>query len=402
MLKSQELREKRAALAAEAQSLLSNPANGEKFDRMMADVDAMAGTIERQERLEKLEVEMRSTTRPPLSQPGVDPAAAYKAAPETEERKAAHKAAFRSYIKGDLTKEEIRTYSPMSDSVQGGFLVPQGFQYELEQALKAYGGMRPVSRSLTTASGNALPWPTSNDTGTSGEQIGENTTVSSANPNIANILLNAYKYSTKMVQVSVELLQDSAFDLDAYIREIFVVRLGRITNNHFTVGLGPTNTPAQPTGIVTASALNTNNPTAQVVGDVNYDDLVNLEHSVDPAYRPGGRFMLHDSTLKQLKKKKDAQGHPLWVAGVASGAPDTILGYPYTINQDMPVIATGAKQMLFGAFSKYLIRTVKDLYVLRLDERFAELGQVAFIGFARYDGALIDAGTRPIGALIGA
>jgi HK97 family phage major capsid protein len=398
MLKSQELREKRAALAAEAQSLLSNPANGEKFDRMMADVDAMAGTIERQERLEKLEVEMRSTTRPPLGQPGVDPAASFTAAPETEERKAAHKAAFRSYIKGDLSKAEIRTYSPMSDSVQGAFLVPQGFQYELEQALKAYGGMRPVSRSLTTTTGNALPWPTSNDTGTSGEQIGENTTVSSANPNIQNITLNAWKYSTKMVQVSVELLQDSAFDLDAYIREIFVTRIGRITNNHFTVGGGTT----LPNGVVTASAFNTNNPTATVAGAVNYDDLVNLEHSVDPAYRPGAKFMLHDSTLKTIKKLKDAQGHPLWVAGVGSGAPDTILGYSYQINQDMPVIGTGLKQMLFGAFNKYLIRTVKDLYVLRLDERFAELGQVAFIGFARYDGNLIDAGTHPIGALIGA
>src|SRR5258708_36268799 len=104
MLKSQELREKRAALAAEAQALLSNPANGAKFDAMMADVDLMAATIERQERAEKVEAEMRSTTRPPLGQPGNDPAAAYKAAPETEERKTAHKAAFRSYIKGDLTK----------------------------------------------------------------------------------------------------------------------------------------------------------------------------------------------------------------------------------------------------------------------------------------------------------
>ncbi len=400
MLKSVELREKRAALAAEAQALLSNPANGQKFDAMMADVDVMAGTIERQERLEKVEAEMRSTTRPPLEQPGVDAASGVRTPVETEERKAAHKAAFRTYIKDGLSKAEVRVYSPMSDSVQGAFLVPTGFQYELEQALKAYGGMRPVSRSLTTATGNALPWPTSNDTGVSGELIGENTTVTSANPTIANITLNAWKYSTKMVQVSVELLQDSAFDLDAYIREIFVTRLGRITNNHFTVGLGSGS--QQPSGVVTGAALNGSNPTAEGVGAVSYNDLVNLEHSVDPAYRPGAKFMFADSTLKTIKKLKDAQGHPLWVAGVGSGAPDTILGYGYQINQDVAAIGTGNKQALFGAFSKYLIRSVKDLYVLRLDERFAELGQVAFLGFARYDGALIDAGTHPVGALIGA
>jgi HK97 family phage major capsid protein len=399
MLKSVELREKRAALAAEAQALLSNPANGAKFDAMMADVDLMAATIERQERAEKVEAEMRSTTRPPLEQPGVDTAHGVRA-PETEEHRNGHKEVFRKLCRQGLDHRstEFRTYSPMSDGVQGAFLVPQGFQYELEQALKAYGGMRQVARILPTTTGNALPWPTSNDTGTSGEQIGENTTVTSANPTIQNVQLNAWKYSTKMVQVSVELLQDSAFDLDSYLRELFVVRLGRITNNKFTVGVGTT----EPFGIVPASAGNTNNPTATVAGAVNYDDLVNLEHSVDPAYRPGAKFMLHDTTLKAIKKLKDAQGRPLWVPGAASKEPDSILGYPYVINQDMPVIATGAKQMLFGAFNKYIIRSVKDLYVLRLDERFAELGQVAFIGFARYDGNLIDAGTHPIGALIGA
>jgi HK97 family phage major capsid protein len=112
--------------------------------------------------------------------------------------------------------------------------------------------------------------------------------------------------------------------------------------------------------------------------------------------------MLHDTTLKAIKKLKDSLGRPLWVPGAASKEPDTILGYQYQINQDMPVIATSAKQMLFGAFNKYIIRSVKDLYVLRLDERYAELGQVAFIGFARYDGNLIDAGTHPVASLIGA
>jgi HK97 family phage major capsid protein len=388
MLKSVELREKRAALAVEAQKFVED---GVKFDSMMAEVDGMLATIERQERAEKMDAELRGTTRPPLEQPGVDAAAAT----QNEQRIAGHKAAWRKYCVDGLSKAEIRTYSPMSDGVQGAFLVPTGFQYELEQALKAYGGMRQVARLLPTATGNALPWPTSNDTGVSGEQVGENTAVTFANPGISNITLNAWKYSTKMVQVSVELLQDSAFDLDSYLREIFATRLGRITNNHFTVGVGTT----QPKGIAVAA---TAGPTAEAAGVVSYNDLVNLEHSVDPAYRPGAKFMFADSTLKTIKKLKDAQGHPLWVAGVGSNAPDKILGYEYQINQDMPVIGTGNNQMLFGAFNKYIIRSVKDLYVLRLDERFAELGQVAFIGFARYDGNLIDAGTHPVAALVGA
>ena len=86
--------------------------------------------------------------------------------------------------------------------------------------------------------------------------------------------------------------------------------------------------------------------------------------------------------------------------GIGANAPDTILGYPYAINNDMATIATTNKTVLFGAIDKYLIRQVKELSILRLNERFADKGQVAFIGFARYDGNLLDAGTHPVKYLV--
>jgi len=390
MLKSQELREKRATLASEAMNVAeSNPT---KFDSLMKEVDSLAATIERVERSEKLDAELRATVRPPLDAVGGNGEA--RGGKVDEARVAEHRAAFNKFVRtGDMT--ELRTYTPMSDSVQGAFIVPQGFQYELEQALKLYGGMFKVARILPTPTGNTLLWPTSNDTAVLGEQVAENVSVSQANPTLSNIQLNAWKYSTKMVNVSNELLQDSAFDVEAYLRELFVARLGRILNQRFTIGVGTT----EPMGITIAA---TAGPTAEGVGVVSYNDLVELEHSVDPAYRQGAKFMFHDTTLKLLKKLKDSQGHPLWVAGVGVGAPDTILGYGYQINQDMPVIGTGNKQMLFGALDKYIIRQVKELTILRLNERFAELGQTAFLGFARFDGNVIDAGTHPIKTLIGA
>jgi HK97 family phage major capsid protein len=389
-VKVSEMREKRAALAAQALEVASTDAA--KFEKIMADVDKLKGDIDRQERAEALEAELRATVRPPLDAVGSNGEA--RGGKVDEARATEHRAAFNKFVRtGDLT--ELRTYSPMSDAVQGAFLVPQGFQYELEQALKAYGGMFQVARILPTPTGNTLLWPTSNDTAVLGEQVAENTAVSQANPSISNVQLNAWKWSTKMVSVSNELLQDSAFDVEAYLRELFVARLGRILNQRFTIGVGTT----EPMGVTVAA---TAGPTAEGVGVISYNDLVELEHSVDPAYRQGAKFMLHDKTLKAIKKLKDGLGRPLWVPGVASKEPDTILSYPYVINQDMPLIATGAKQMLFGALEKYIIRSVKELAIVRLNERYAELGQTAFIGFARYDGNLIDAGTHPISMLIGA
>lgn len=112
--------------------------------------------------------------------------------------------------------------------------------------------------------------------------------------------------------------------------------------------------------------------------------------------------MLHDTTLKTIKKIKvlqysgDTSGVPLWSPSLTAGQPNSILGYRYTINQSMAVPGSSAKKVLFGDFSKYLVRDVRDFYVLRLDERFAELGQVAFLAFSRHDGDLLDAGTNPI------
>ena len=115
--------------------------------------------------------------------------------------------------------------------------------------------------------------------------------------------------------------------------------------------------------------------------------------------------MLNDSTLKAIRKLVDNSGgsgvgNYLWMAGLSAGVPDTILGKPYTINQDMASIGTGNKSVGFGDFSKYKIRDVKGITVLRLNERYADSHQVGFFAFMRADGRTLDAGTDPIKVLL--
>ena len=129
---------------------------------------------------------------------------------------------------------------------------------------------------------------------------------------------------------------------------------------------------------------------------VIYDDLVDLTHSVDPAYRAGAKFMMNDSSLKVVRKLKDSQNRPLWEPSVQAGVPDSLLGFPVVTNQDVATMAANAKSILFGRLDKYKTRIVKDVTILRLVERFAENLQVAFLLFMRADGALLDAGTNPV------
>jgi HK97 family phage major capsid protein len=203
--------------------------------------------------------------------------------------------------------------------------------------------------------------------------------------------LNAYVYTSKLVLVSNQLLQDSAFDLETFLSIKLGTRIARAINTHFTVGTGT----SQPNGVVTAATSGKVGLVGQTLSLI-YDDLIDLEHAVDPAYRNGAKFMMHDQSLKVVKKLKDTTGRPLWLPGLAFKEPDTINGYGYSINQDMPVMAANAKSVIFGDFSRYYIRKIPAVQVLRLTERYADYNQTGFLAFQRWDGNLVDAGTHPI------
>jgi HK97 family phage major capsid protein len=409
---SRRLREQRCAIHEQVQELLKKERmtveDRARFDAMMAEMDALKLQIDQLERVDRNDLELRHTVRPPLAPIGDDPYAQ-----ASGERR--HHKAFLNYLRrGEKCdpedREVLREHRDLGsgggnalDGSGGGYFVPVGFVNRIETALKFFGGMLQSSTIMTTATGQPLPYPISNDTSISGELVGEASSVTSGDPTLGSIVFNAFKYSTKMVKVSLELLQDSAFDLEPWLSEQFAIRLGRALNKAFTTGGGT----SEPTGIINAATASgqtvlgdDNASSPDPTKEVGYIDLVNLEHSVDRLYRQNGAFMMHDSTLQFVKKLKDKYGRPIWTPGLASNSPDTLLGYGYYVNNDMDELKASGKTVLFGRLDKYLIRRVKDLAVLRLVERFAEYGQVAFLGFARYDGNLLDAGTNPVKYLV--
>lgn len=418
--KARELREQRAREYNEARTAYdASPKTKDdlaKFNVAMDKCDELKTQIDTLERADNLNEELR-TGAPPAGQPSngqLTDAEKQKRYREVWQRAMKYDGPAEFGFRGisDADRAFLREYRDMGtgggNALQGsggGYFVPVGMVYEIETALKYYGPMLEVADIVETASGQPLPWPTQNDTGTVGAIIGEGTQVTTESDlTISNLVLNAFKYTTNLIKVSIELLQDSAFDLDAYIKEQCAIRLGRILNTHFTTGAGTT----LPKGIITAA---TAGPTA--VGSsgndggsetggtsIGSDDFISLEHSVDRAYRKGSIYMMHDSTLKATKQLKDKYGRPLWLPGLAANDPDTINGYGYAINNDMATIAVNAKTVTFGLHKKYKVRRVKDFTMLRLVERFADYGQVAFLAFARYDGNLLDAGTHPVKYLV--
>jgi HK97 family phage major capsid protein len=306
------------------------------------------------------------------------------------------KVAMRSLAKDDVQEWERRTAQGTTSGAVGQYLVPDEAMRALEVSLLAYGGMRSVATVIRTETGADLPIPTVNDTASTGEIITENNTANEAGVTFAQTVLQSFLFSSKYILVSQQLLQDSAFNVGELLGRLLGERIARITNTYFTTGDGS----GKPRGVVSAAGDSTVTAASSTL--FTYDEVLDLVHSVDPAYRNNARFMLGDTCLKNLKKIKvlqysgDVTGAPLWQPSMQLGAPDTIMGFPYTINQAMAAPASGAKSLIFGDLSKYLIRDVRDIVIQRLDERFAEYHQVAFLAFSRHDGDLLDAGTDPV------
>lgn len=277
---------------------------------------------------------------------------------------------------------------------EGGYTVATEYYDQLTQAMRAFGGILDVATQFSTGTGADMNFPAADATAEIGEIVGQNVAVGAGDTQFQNMSMSVFKYSSKKIAVPFELLQDSMFDIEGYINALLAMRIGRITAQHFTKGTGV----GQPTGLVTAAKAGKVGAAGSMAA-VGYDDLVDLEHSVDPAYRNGAKvgYMMHDSSIKVIRKIKDDQGRPIFVPGYEQGnpggAPDRLLNRPIFVSQEMDPMAANSKSILFGDLSRYLVRRVMDLTLFRMaDSAFLLNGQIGFVAFNRQGGNLIDVG----------
>lgn len=389
----QDMREKRQALAKEARNQLEQ--KGDRtwskedqaiFDKRGEEIDSIESEIAAVEKVLALETEKN-----------FGDVEKFRRDPENR-AEAKGREAFAKLVRSGpaaLTTEElhsVRNTMSVGTPSQGGYTVQTDVAKELIDALKLYGGMRGVAGNITTAQGNPLGYPTSDGTSEAGEWVAENVQASAGDPSFGTVALNAFKASTKIITIPYELLQDSSIDVIAMVNKRQRDRLGRTMNQGFTTGSGT----GQPTGFVTAAGVGRVGATGQTLL-VTYDDLVELQESIDQAYQDGGtcRFMMHQQTRKVVRKIKDGAGRPIWAdsyeGGIKTGVPAQLLGSDVAINNDMAQPAANAKTIGFGDFSKYMIRDVLDLILFRFDDSaFATKGQVGFLGWARAGGNLLD------------
>ena len=384
-----ELRNKRAQKLAAARAFLESnrtpdgffsQENDAVYTAMENDIANLGKEISRMERLEAMDAELSRPLTSPLTE---KPAAVAKTDEKTGRASDEYSAAFwnQTRRKDSVTPEMKNALQEGVDS-EGGYLVPDEFEHTLVQALEQENIVREHAHVFTTSSGNhKIPVVTSKGTAS---WIDEEGAIPESDDVFGQQMIGAHKVGT-LIKVSEELLNDSAFDLEGYFASEFARRIGNKEEDAFFNGDGA----GKPLGILAATGGAQVGVTAASATAVTADEIIDLFYSLEAPYRKNAIWVLNDASIAAIRKLKDNNGQYLWQPALHEGTYDTLLGKRIFTSPFVPEMKSGQKSVIFGDLSFYWIGDRQGITFKRLNERYADTGQIGFIATKRLDGKLI-------------
>ena len=389
MSKVNELRTQRAKAWDKAQAFLTANRNDKgilseedvrTYEALEQDIVNLGHEIERQERLEAMEREMAAPVSAPIT---AKPEASVKKDEKTGRAADAYVNAFWTQVRAkDGVSYEVRNVLSEGVDSEGGYLVPDEFENTLVSGLEEEGSIRSLAHVFTTSNG-VHKIPVVQTKGTA-NWIDENGSYGDSDDVFGQEQIDAHKVGT-VIKVSEELLNDSAFDLEKYFQEEFARRIGAKEEEAFIVGDGS----KKPTGILHTSGGAEVGVTAASDKAITADEVIDLFYSVKAPYRKNAVWVLNDSTVRAIRKLKDSNGQYLWQPALHEGDHETLLGKKILTSPYMPEIGAGQKVVMFGDLSFYWIGDRQGITFKRLNERYADMGQVGFLASKRVDGKLV-------------
>ena len=387
MSKILELREKRAKTWEAAKALLDAKRGSDgllaaadvaAYEKMESEVVNLGKEIDRLERQAALDAELAK----PLSQPLTGKPAAARGEEKQGRASAEYRRSFWNVMRSKMPGMEVLNALQTGTDSEGGYLVPDEFERTLVEALEEQNIFRSLAHVIQTSSGDRkIPVVASKGTAS---WVDEEGTIPESDDAFSQVSIGAYKLGT-MIKVSEELLADSVFDLESYISREFARRIGNKEEEAFFNGDGS----GKPLGVLAATGGAQTGVTAASATAITADELMDLYYSLRAPYRKSSVFLMNDSTVKAVRKLKDANGQYLWQPSLSAGTPDTLMGRPVYTSAYMPALAAGAKGVLFGDLSYYWVADRQGRSFKRLGELYAPTGQVGFLATQRVDGRLI-------------
>ncbi|WP_430428066.1 phage major capsid protein [Parasphingorhabdus sp.] len=295
--------------------------------------------------------------------------------------------------RGDQAGIELKSFSSASGP-EGGFAVPQEIDGLIGATLRDISPIRAIAtvvqtgsagyRKLVTTGGTPSGWVSE----TAGRPETDTPDFNEIAPPTGELYANP--------AASQMMLDDAAFDVEAWLADEIAREFAQAEGAAFVSGSGVN----QPRGFLNA-AVTDENDDVRAFGALQYvasgasgsfaseDALVDLVHTLRPAYRQGASFVMNSATLARIRKFKTADGAFLWQPSLAQGQPATLLGYPVVEAEDMPDIAADSLSIAFGNFrAGYLIAERSATRILR--DPFTNKPFVHFYATKRVGGQLMN------------
>ena len=354
----------------DSNGLVSNEAAAE-YDRMEADMVALGKEIERLERQAAHDLEMSRPTSQPITNSPQKPDHAQTGRASNE-----YQEDFGLIMRGRPMVHNVLSTSPDAD---GGYLVPTEFERRIVKGLDEANVIRRIAKTISTSAERKIPIAAEKSIA---RWTPENAPIQESTVKFDQKTIDAYKL-TDLIRISIELLQDSMFNLEHYIADEFARAFGVAEEEAFCIGTGQ----GQPTGIFRETGGGTIGVNAGA--SINTDNLIDLVYALKSPYRRNAVFLMRDITVSSIRKLKDSNGQYLWQPSVQAGEPDKLLGYRLYTSPYVPVVESGSLPVAFGDFNHYWIADRMGRTVQRLNELYAGNGQVGFIATQRVDGKTI-------------
>lgn len=377
MKKILEMREKRAKAWDAAKAFLEARTmdgilaaeDNATYDRMLEDVDAMA----RQIAIEEDRVARDTALAQPTSRPIIEKPNAQNGTVASIRATAEYREDFLNLVRG---KRPVHNVMEEGTNANGGYLVPVEFDNTLVEAMARENVIRSLAKVITTAAPHRINIAL---TDVSATWVAESGVFTPSTPTFNQLSLDAFTLRAAAL-VSEELLEDSMFDLEAYLIDNFARAFAAKEEQAFCVGTGS----GQPTGIFTSSGGDLGITTASA-SDIKADELIDLTYSLKDGYKRNAKFVLASTTLAGIRKLKDGNGAYMWQPSLQAGEPDRLLGFPVYVSQYAPAVAASAYTVAFGDFQNYWIADRTGRTVRRADELHIANLQTGFYAFQRVD-----------------
>lgn len=282
----------------------------------------------------------------------------------------------------DMMRKDITVAS----AAGGGYAVPEEISRDIGELQLKYSPVRRLVKVVSVGTSDYKELIDLNGTtcGWVGETDSRTATNTSTLREVAPTHGEIYAYP----QVSEWSLDDIFFNVEAWLTESVARSFAKEEGTAVISGNG-TN---KPTGMLNTTPVTTSdeagspraaaayqyvNSSDNSPAAISADDLIDLQYTLNSAYRSMGTWVMNSNTAGAIRKLKDTYGQYLWQPSFQAGQPDLLLGKAIETWEQMQDVGGNAFPVAFGDFKQgYLMTERTGLRITR--DNVTNVGYVRF------------------------